>query len=313
MDTQKAVTTSGSPEVFVIITLFKSQKWVDNCLTSVLASRYPHFKIVVVDNNSDNAEGEYIRAKFPEIIVIRNNRNYGFAEGNNIGIRHAIRKGADYVVLLNIDTKVDPEWLTELTSIGESDSQIGIIGGLQYTYDGEEIDIAHMDPACKSAEFKNDVEAHAPLKNAYRVAALIGNGFAIKRAVTLRVGLLDPLYFIYHEELDFCRRVAHAGYEIALAPKSIVYHHRSYANKATMSRQAQYLTLRNYFLYILKDHSHSFYYALKMAFVWTNWDKIFVEMPRRPWLNLRAKIHLLLLLPLILWRRMVEPKKACYW
>ena len=124
------------PLVYVIVLNYNGRRWLKNCFDALLKTKYDNYRIVLIDNASNDGSVEIVRSEFSQIEVIVNHSNLGFSEGNNIGVRKALMEGAEYVVLLNPDTKVEPEWLKELIAVGEAESSIGILGGVQLEYEG---------------------------------------------------------------------------------------------------------------------------------------------------------------------------------
>src|SRR5262245_24283954 len=126
------------PLVYIIVLNYNGLRWLGACFDALLATDYPNFRIILVDNASNDGSFQTVRDRYPQVEVIVNPANYGFSEGNNVGIREALANNADYVVLLNPDTKVEPEWLQKLIAIGEAESEVGALGGVQLEYDGFE-------------------------------------------------------------------------------------------------------------------------------------------------------------------------------
>jgi GT2 family glycosyltransferase len=243
-----------SPSVYIIILSYNGSRWLEACLASILATEYPNFKIILVDNASNDNSLELVRRQYPQVTVIVNNHNYGFSEGNNIGIRHALSSGADYVVLLNQDTRVRPQWLGELISVGESDERIGILGAVQLRYDNDDFNSWTMSAMREHlGELKNPTR---PLTRSWiPVEWVEGSCFAIKREVLEKIGLLDPIYFAFYEEIDFCRRASYHGFSVALVPRSRIHHYRggSWQEDRKLERERNYRCNRSQFIYNLTD------------------------------------------------------------
>jgi len=117
-----------APKVEIIILNWNRFRDTAECLESVFRIRYPNFSVVVVDNGSEDDSAAQVENTFDRVTLIRNRENLGYAEGNNVGIRHALENGADYVWLLNNDTVVDREALAALVDLAERDRGIGILG-----------------------------------------------------------------------------------------------------------------------------------------------------------------------------------------
>jgi GT2 family glycosyltransferase len=242
------------PSVYIIILSYNGSRWLEACLASVLATEYPHFKIILVDNASSDNSVELARNRYPQVAVIVNNHNYGFSEGNNIGIRSALSAGADYVVLLNQDTRVTPQWLGELISAGESDKKIGILGAVQLKYDNDDFNSWTMSAMREHLGELKDPTRH-PIPTWIPVEWVEGACFAIKREVLEKIGLLDPIYFAFYEEIDFCRRASYHGFSVALVPRSRIHHYRggSWQENRKLERERNYRCDRSQFIYNLTD------------------------------------------------------------
>ncbi len=242
------------PSVYIIILSYNGGRWLEPCISSVLATEYPNLEIILVDNSSVDKSIELVRYQYPQITVILNNQNNGFSEGNNIGIRAALSAGADYVVLLNQDTKVTPHWLKELIRVGENDERIGILGSVQLNYDDDEFNSWTLD-----AMRENIDELKDPTRLWIPVGWVEGACFAIKRQVLEKIGLLDPIYFAFYEEIDFCRRASYHGFSVALVPRSRIHHFRggSWRENRKLERERNYRCDRSQFIYNLTDPRRS--------------------------------------------------------
>ncbi len=270
------------PLVYVIILNFNGSRWLQPCLQSLRATEYANFKTVLVDNASSDDSVELVRGQFPEVEIIVNSENMGFSEGNNVAIQKALAEDADYVVLLNPDTKVTPRWLSELIAIGEQEKDVGILGAVQLTYDSEEFNTwtktalsHHLDELSLSSTKSHEENTKAETgdssllrdascdfvgnRNWVPVEWVEGACFAIKRKVIEQVGLLDPIYFAFYEEIDFCRRAAFRGYKTAIVPRSRIHHFRggSWEANAAIKRNRDYRCDRSQFIYNLTDPRRS--------------------------------------------------------
>ena len=199
-----------------------------------------------------------------KLIIIKNEKNYGFAEGNNIGIRYALKAlNPGYVLLLNNDTVVDKEFLGELVKVGESDEKIGIIGPKIYYYDkpnkinfaGGRINFwkGRGEHICGNEIDKGQYD------KIKKVDYIEGSCFLIRKRVIEKVGMMNINYFAYWEEADWCARVQKVGYKIIYAPKSMIWHKVSSTSKK-ISGFFEYHNTRNRFLFMKK-------YATRIQFI----------------------------------------------
>lgn len=246
------------PSVYIVVLNFNGERWLQACLDSLLLTNYDNLTVLVVDNASSDGSFESAKVQFPQIEYISNPGNYGFSEGNNVGIRQALANGADYVVLLNPDTKVEPDWLINLIKVGESESGIGILGAVQLNYEN-----ADFNSWTKTAlsQHLNELKEADRAREWIPVDWVEGACFAVKRRVFDEIGMLDPIYFAFYEEIDFCRRAACRGYQIAVAPRSLIHHYRggSWQADRKIKRERDYRCDRSQFIYNMTDPSKSLF------------------------------------------------------
>jgi GT2 family glycosyltransferase len=240
------------PLVYIIILSYNSERWLRACLTSVLATNYNNFRVIVVDNSStDNSVAEIINF-LPQVELVTNKENIGFVKGNNVGIERALSRQADYIVLLNPDTQVTSGWLAEMVKIGEAEASIGILGAVQYSYNDETYNSWTMTAL---ANRLTDL-ASPPVGTVWIPMDWVeGACFMVKREVFQRIGLLAPIYFSFYEEIDFSRRAACFGYQTALVLNSKVHHYRGgvWKEGLTKSRLRDYFCDRGQFIFALTD------------------------------------------------------------
>ena len=123
-----------SPKVSIIILNWNGLNDTVECLESLDKVTYPDYQVIVVDNGSTGGDARTLRERFGDYVhIIENDKNYGYTGGVNIGIKYALNNlAADYILLLNNDTIVDPEFLTKMVELAESDNSIGIVGAGVY-------------------------------------------------------------------------------------------------------------------------------------------------------------------------------------
>jgi len=239
--------------VYIIILNWNGLKDTLECVKSCLKLDYPLFKIVIVDNDSDDGSENMIRESFPSLRLIRTGANLGYAGGNNAGIRHAIEGDADYIWLMNNDTTVDANALTELVKIAETDPSIGMVGSkilsyLQPTvllYAGGRVDLAvgeteHIGYGC---------EDRGQFDLGGDTGYITGCSLLVKRQVIEEIGLMNEVYFLYFEETEWCAKAKARDYRLMYAPRSVVYHKESVSTGKISGRILYYLTRnRLYFI-----------------------------------------------------------------
>lgn len=209
------------PLVSIIIVNWNGIKYINDCITSLLEQSFRDFEILLVDNSSSDGSVEFVERKFPDIRIIRNSTNVGFAEGNNIGIKKSFSK---FVALFNPDAVADREWLTNLVTTIQSEDTIGAVSGKIF-YLGDQFG--------KNAVFctwpKIDPKTAIPYnfhddEPAAKVDYLSGAAMLVKRTTIEKVGFLDSKYFMYFEETDWCARMIRSGYDLVYVPEAIAWH-----------------------------------------------------------------------------------------
>jgi GT2 family glycosyltransferase len=217
------------PPVSIIIVNYNGRKFLEECLNSVLLTRYPNFEIIFVDNGSTDGSVEYIlrlAQNDSRIKLIQNSTNLGFAEGNNSGIRHA---RGEYIVLLNNDTVVDPNWIAELVKAMEKDQDVAVAQAklLSY-YNHRVIDSAGgiIDRWGFSIDRGMEEVDEGQYDNNQEIFFACFAASIVRKKVFREVGLLDTRFFAMFEDVDFCWRVRLRGYRAMLVPSAVVYHKR---------------------------------------------------------------------------------------
>ena len=197
--------------------------WRDtlDCLTSLQNLDYPNHPIVV-DNASTDDSVAQIRAAFPTIDLVQSLTNLGFAGGCNLGIRRSLGRGADYVWLLNNDTKVHPHALRALVERADSDPKIGAVGSAIYSMrTPAQLQVwggGHVD-----FYFGRALHLSRPAPPQH-IQYLTGTSLFLKREAVDSVGLLDEGFFMYWEDTDYCFRLRKAGWRLAVAEESKIWH-----------------------------------------------------------------------------------------
>jgi len=250
------------PKVSIIILNWNGLEDTIECLESLKKITYPNYGIIVVDNGSSGNDVQVLRERYQDYIrIIQNEENYGFAKGNNVGIRYALDKGVDYVLVLNNDTVVAPTFLDELVSCCEKDHKVGAVGPKLYYYD---------NPARVQLPELYEKVGDAPAD----METLSGVAFLVGRDVWEQVGLLDEVFYpAYCEDRDFFERLKEHGYIIVCVPASKVYHKMS-ATARRYPDLALYLIVKYNFLLarrrrINQSYIASFEHLVRNTFVYS--------------------------------------------
>lgn len=247
----------------IVIVNWNTCDYLEKCLETVYASKGDFsYQVVVVDNKSDDNSAAMVREKFPQADLIVNNENLGYPRGNNVGLRHLGYHGqqavdADaprYALLLNPDTELPPTALYEMTRFMDSRPDVGVAGPKLILNDGS------LDKACRrgfptpivsfyhysglAKLFPNSKRfgwynmTFADENEELEVDSVVGAYMQVRKDAIEKVGLLDEVFFMYGEDLDWAYRVKQAGYKVWYYPKVIVHHVKRAAS--SQSKKAQF-------------------------------------------------------------------------
>jgi GT2 family glycosyltransferase len=210
--------------VVCVVVTHNGSPWVEQCLTSVTANDH-QTHVIVVDNASTDHTLEIV-SSVPNVEIVRLDENKGFGAANNIGIRRGLQVGADYILLLNQDAWLLPDTIDILAKQMQKNPAIGIASPLHWDASGKHLDNKFCGYICDHAPvFVSDL-LHDSLKPTYVVPFVNAAIWLITRQCIEQVGGFDPLYFMYGEDSDYCRRVDFHGLHIAIVPSAHAHHAR---------------------------------------------------------------------------------------
>ncbi len=227
----------------IIILNWNQYEDTDECLNS-LGSNY---KIMLVDNGSVDGSADKLKEKYPYIELIKNKTNLGFAAGNNVAIKKALQEGNDYILLLNNDTKVEPDFLELLIKVIEKPGSTGIVSPkMMFFHEPDKVWFCggyYLPILNKPAHAFNKQD---------EIDWTSGCCMLIKKEVFNKIGLLDEDYFNNYEDVDFCYRAKKTGFGIKLIPESVIYHKFAASMGGKFSPFYTYYRTRNNLLFFKK-------------------------------------------------------------
>jgi GT2 family glycosyltransferase len=214
----------------IVLLNYNSYEDTFACIASLENMNYENYEIIVVDNASTDGSFEKLRKEFGnKHTLLASKRNGGFAYGNNIGIKHGLNNGANYILLLNNDTLVDPDFLLKLIETAESNETAGIITG-KILYESQRDKIWYGGGEINWKRFHGVHYVNDPRHNCSSqdlkttITFATGCLMLIKREVFEKLGLLPEEYFMYYEDVDFCAKAYNNGYSIMYDPQCIIFH-----------------------------------------------------------------------------------------
>jgi GT2 family glycosyltransferase len=223
------------PKYSIIVVNYNGGSLVLKCLESVF-QQTRDFELILVDNNSSDESALLATKRFPQIILLRNKHNLGFAKANNLGLRRARGR---WIVFLNPDTIVTSNWLDIIVKHADSRSQVGITTPKLLRLDGRTIDSTGHVFDFRSG-YSGDRGSGEPDVGQYdleeEVPSCCFACAAIKRELFDCIGLLDEKMILYFEDLDYCIRARIAGWKVLYCPDSIVLHIRGGVSSKSPTR-----------------------------------------------------------------------------
>lgn len=255
----------NSNSIYVVILNWNGYDDTSECIYSLLNINYSNCKIVVVDNGSSKDDCSLLKKNFPEIIVLRSETNLGFTGGNNLGIEYAMKMNPDYILLLNNDTVVEPNFIEPLLEVFQKNSEAGIAAPqINYFTEPKKIwteggKISKIRGSGFAYSERND---YGKIMDDKEVSFVSGCCMLIKKEVFEKVGVFDDNFFLYVEDADLCYRTTQVGYKIIVSHNSKIYHKVSSSTKENLSLLPTYYVTRNRLYFSKKNFGSRYYFTL---------------------------------------------------
>jgi GT2 family glycosyltransferase len=282
-------------ELAIVLVNYRGATDTVECVRSLMNSTYRDLTITIVENGSQDGSIEHLRAVCPQVELLVNEQNLGFAEGNNVGIRHVLRTDCRYVLLLNNDTVVQPDSLEELIGALNRQSDAGIVGGKILYFDKPNVIWfagGRFNDRSSFGAHEGIGEIDSPSFSREKTCDyMTGCCLLARREVFDAIGLFGKEYFAYLEDAEFCVRARRKGFKVLYVPSSRVYHKVS-STSSWDSPMYLYFNLRNKLLYLRRNC------------VVTDWLPYF---PRLCYFYLRQFLRVLLL------RKGKDRLRACWY
>lgn len=243
--------------VTIIILNWNGRQDTLACLESVAKIRARDCRIIVADNGSTDGSLEAISNCYPDVCLIDNKENLGFAAGNNSAICGALDSGSEYIFLLNNDTIVDERIIDAFLSAASKMPRTAVFGAKIYFHaDPQRLWYAGGYWDAKTLSF-NEHGAGQLDRGQYdqltETEWVIGCAMFVRAEVFREVGLLEPSFFLNNEEVDFCSRVRRAGYTCAYVPQARLWHKVSVSFGGEDSPLKEYFSARNRLLWAQRN------------------------------------------------------------
>ncbi len=240
----------------VIIVTYNSAEFIDNCIKSIELNNHHDIELIVVDNASTDSTSQIIKNKFPNITLIQNRKNIGFAAAVN---QAAILSKSDYLLLLNPDTTLESNFFNKLLISIEGKSDLLIIGFKLVGVNGEHQPTCWKTPSLKTLlsemflPYKLSLQLVTENKHSLsEVDSVSGACMLLKREVFEKLQGFDERFFMYLEDIDFCLRARKSGYKVFINPDIIVVHH--IAKSSWQDMQSFFLNIYKSKIYFFRKH-----------------------------------------------------------
>jgi len=243
------------PSVYIVVLNYNGLEDTIECVDSLKKLEYTNYQIVLVDNCSTDESATRLKEIYPEYYFIKTERNFGYAGGNNAGIKYALKQSADYICILNNDVVVEPDFLDFIIKEMENDYGIGITGPKICEYDDKSV---IQSTGSKISLYTGRVPAInagkkcSDFQDSISVDYIGGACLVIRSSLIEEIGLIPEIYFLFFEETEWCLKAKRNKNKIVCVCQSRVYHKGSVSIAKIKGLKAYYMT-RNNFLFIKRN------------------------------------------------------------
>jgi len=212
--------------VCCVVVTFNGEEWIRRCLTSLVSSTFP-VTTIIVDNGSVDNTCNIIRSEFPQFELVTSEENLGFGKGNNLGITMALARGVDFVFLLNQDAWIGSHTIQSLVDVANDNVHYGVLSPMHLQKDTGKLDTLFalhiIPPKCELY-----YDFMLPQKRrVYDCGFVNAAAWLMTRKCLKDVGLFEPLFFLYGEDLNYIQRVKFHGFSVGIVPGCSAVHDRS--------------------------------------------------------------------------------------
>lgn len=244
----------ANPLVSILTVQYQQLEMTLQFLESISQIEYDNYEVIVVDNGSDFDAEKELHSKYPDVKVICSKSNLGFAGGNNLGLAHC---HGEYVLFINNDTEVEPDFLNHLIHLGNAVPNLGMISPRLQYYDPKGIVQYAGSTDLNTFTLRNRSLGYGEVDKgqytkSYPTAFIHGAAMLVPKNILADVGLMEERFFLYYEEYDWCARIRAKGYEIHFCGESLVYHKESMSVGKLSPLKIYYMT-RNRIWFALRN------------------------------------------------------------
>jgi GT2 family glycosyltransferase len=207
---------------YIIIVTYNGAQWIRQCLDSCLG-----YNVIVVDNNSTDETVSFIEANYPNITLLKQQKNLGFGRANNLGISHALKNGCDYVFLLNQDAYLEKDAIDRMVAVHKKNLEYGILSPTHLNGAGNKLDrnFSNYLSYDSNNHFFHDA-IKQQLKSVYSVPFVNAAAWLLPVSTLKMIGGFDPIFFHYGEDDNYCQRALFHSLKIGIISNAFIRHDR---------------------------------------------------------------------------------------
>lgn len=263
-----------NPKVSILIVNWNGLEHLPICLDSLAAQTFRDFEVILVDNGSKDGSLEFVEKNYPWVRLVPLPENTGFATGNNRGLEHA---RGDYLVTLNNDTRVEPDWLETLVAVADAHPRVGMVASRICAFSDPDIIDSIGMTICRDGmargQYRNKRWSALHLGEVEEILIPSACAALYKRAMLAETGFLDDDFFAYAEDVDLGLRGRLAGWDAVAAIRAVV-HHKYSQTSGSLSPFKVYLVERNHYWVALKNFPLSHLAGLPFFTIWRYCEQV---------------------------------------
>lgn len=246
----------------VVIVNWNGKQHLADCLDSLAAQSFHNFETILVDNGSSDGSVDFVSSNYPSVKLILQQENTGFALGNNLGFAQA---SGQYLITLNNDTQVDPDWLQTLVAVADQNERVGMVGSRICAFDEpdriDSLGVKICADGMSRGAFRNQLFSSLALPESFDILLPSACAALYRRVMLEQIGGFDEDFFAYCEDTDLGLRGRLAGWQALLARDAIVRHKYSQSGGA-FSPFKLFLVERNHYWLVSKTFPASYLWQL---------------------------------------------------
>jgi len=259
------------------------------CIASLIDDGYPRLQMLILDNGSTDGSIEAIQAEYPQARIHRLAENLGYAGNNNVGLRLALERGADWVLVLNEDVVLGADSIERMLGAAEGDERAGIVGPLVLHYDEPQVIQSAgglLGAGWQSTHIGQNTDNQGQFNTPRQVDWVSGCCLLARRAMIEALGGFDERFFYYWEETEWCLRARRAGWRVYLVPTANVWH-KGVQRNYQPGPNTTYYWGRNWLKMLAKHHAPPSVWIIALSILgrsllsWTVRPKYRSQVPHR--------------------------------